>query len=129
MNHHDSGWAVLGHLPFIAQVLNFFLLLWLLGRIGKDPIGRFLARRRGALQQGMQAAQAQKQAAEAKAVECAARLAGLDEELKQLRAQIVRTGETERQRIVAAAEEKAERMRHEAQALMVQQSSELREDI
>jgi F-type H+-transporting ATPase subunit b len=57
------------------------------------------------------------------------RLEKLDQEMVRLRAEMVKAGEAERDRIVAQAEEKAARMRKDTQFLIEQQMKQLRKDL
>jgi F-type H+-transporting ATPase subunit b len=56
-------------------------------------------------------------------------MARLDQELAQIRKDMISAGEKERDRIVADAEHKASRMRKEAQFLIEQQMKQLRSDL
>jgi F-type H+-transporting ATPase subunit b len=67
--------------------------------------------------------------AEAKHKEYSERMAHLDQELAQIKREMIAAGEKERDRIVAEAEEKASRMRKEAEFIVEQQVKQLREDL
>jgi F-type H+-transporting ATPase subunit b len=66
-----------------------------------------------------------KRAAEAKLKEYNDRLAQLDSELAKLRSDLVAAGEEDKKRIVAEAEETAQRMKRETEALIDQHSKQL----
>ena len=88
-----------------------------------------MAARRDEIQESLEEAQRLKKAAQAKHAEYQSRLDKLDSEIDTLRAEMVKAGESERDRIVADAEEKADRMRREAGFVIDQQLKELRKTL
>ncbi len=120
---------VLKNTEFQGSVFNFGLLLVLIVYFGRKPIRRFLVSRRREIEDNLAEAQRLKAEAEAKANAYALRLERLDAELEQLRADMVKAGEADRERIVVEAEAKAARMRKETQFLIDQRMKQLREDL
>lgn len=59
----------------------------------------------------------------------ATRLEKLDQEILQIRADMIKAGEAERDRIVAQAEEKAARLRKDTSFLIEQQMKQLRKEL
>jgi F-type H+-transporting ATPase subunit b len=117
------------NIEFIAAVVNFGFLLALLIFLVRTPLLNYLKDRRVAMQEGLEEANRIQAAAKEKYDVYNARLERLDEELEQLRSEMVRAGEAERDRIVAEAEEKAARMRRETSFVIEQRMKQLREDL
>ncbi len=120
---------VLHSLPFWSLVLNFTLLLIVFVRMGRKPLLSFLQSRRETIQASLNEAAQIKAEAEAKHAEYTERLKQLDHDLASLRAEMIKAGELERDRIIADAETKASRLRHEAQFIIDQRLKQLRVDL
>ena len=121
---HHVNW-----LEIVAGVVNFAVLVGLLIFLARKPTQAFLVSRRAAVVDGLAEAQKMKAAAEAKYEEYQARLANLDTELAQIKSEIIASGQSERERIIAEAERKAARMRRETDFLIEQQLKQLRVDL
>ena len=117
------GWSFW---PILAQFIG---LMWLIAHYGKKPVSQFLNARRASIEHGLEEAAQMKRQAEAKYREYAGRLEKLDEELDALRAEMIKAGEAERNRIVTEAESKAARMRKDAEFMIAQQMKQLRIDL
>jgi F-type H+-transporting ATPase subunit b len=114
---------------FIASIVNFALLLVVLFLILRRPLTQSLAARRTAIAEGLEEAAKLKATAEAKAKEYGDRLKSLGREMEDLRSEMIRSGEAERDRIVAEAEAKAARMRKDTEFLIQQQLKQLKIDM
>jgi F-type H+-transporting ATPase subunit b len=132
---HDAGHHV-AHpsdvyepIEFWGAVVNFGLLIVVLVALGKKPMASFLSSRRRAVEEGLAEAQRMKSQAEAKHKEYSERLEQLDREIAEIKREMVKAGEAERDRIVADAEAKAARMRRETSFLIEQQMKQLRVDL
>ncbi|MCA9530941.1 MAG: ATP synthase F0 subunit B [Myxococcales bacterium] len=123
------GWQQLHWTAFWGSVFNFALLVWLIWYFGRKPVRAFLETRRAEVQAAIEEATRLKQAAEAKRAEYQQRLDKLESELEQIRADMVRAGEAERDRIVAEAEQKAARARKETAFVIEQQAKQMRADL
>lgn len=116
-----------GATAFIGPVVNFALLL-LLGYMAlRRSINPALAARRAALETEIADARRMHAEAEAMHQEYSEKLAQLSDEISEMKADFVRAGETERDRIVAEAREKGERMRADARASIEQEIKSLRD--
>lgn len=115
--------------PFIAMVINFAILAAGYYAFGRKPIAAALQGRRDAIAGEIEQAQKMKREAEARAKTYQAKLDKLEDELRMARESLVRTGEAERDRIVADAEAKAERMRADATFLVAQELKQIRQDL
>ncbi len=120
---------VLRNPEFGAAAINFVLLVILLVRFGKRPIGNFLTDRRRVMERSINEAAEAKAKAEAIHQEYTARLAQLDSELKKLRDDIARSAEEDKKQIIADAEETARRLRGETEALIDQHRKALVADV
>jgi len=114
---------------FWGALLNFALLIGVFYWLGRKPLKGFLASRRKGVEEGLAEAQRLTAAAEAKHKEYSERLDQLDRELENIRADMVKAGQAERDRIVAEAEAKAARLRRETDFLIEQQMKQLRVDL
>ncbi len=115
--------------PFIGPLVNFGLLV-LIGYMAlKRTINPALNARRASMEAEIAAAKKLHVDAEAMHREVAQRLAHVDTEIGVLRAEFVRAGEAERDRIVAEARERAERMRTEGAQVIAQEIAVMREEI
>lgn len=116
-------------LNLLGTFFNFAILLLILGWAVKKQGNPALAARRAEVEKELAEAQRLRAEAEARQAETAARLEKLDEEMAQIRADMVKAGEAERDRIVAQAEEKAARMRKDASFRIDQQLKQLRNEL
>lgn len=114
---------------FQGTVVNFIALLLLFGWVIRKKGNPALAERRKQVEAELEEAQRLRAEAEKRHMETATRLERLDQEMLHIRADMVKAGEAERDRIVAQAEEKAARMRKDAGFLIEQQIKQLREDL
>jgi F-type H+-transporting ATPase subunit b len=114
---------------FFAAFLNFALLILVLRKLGKQPLAKFLDKRRDDLEQGIKEASEAKLLAEAKYREYAERLERLDDELKKLRSDIETAANAERERILAEAQASATRADADTRALIELQAKQLGADV
>jgi F-type H+-transporting ATPase subunit b len=113
----------------IASFVNFFVLVSVFIYLFRDKVTSSLKERRAAIENELNEAQRLRKEAEAKHKEYSDRLAKLDQELDQIKRDMTAAGTKERDRIVAEAEEKASRMRKEAEFIIEQQVKQLREEL
>lgn len=122
-------WGVISNLEFIGFVVNFVALLALLWFVIRKKGNPALAEKRKEVENELAEAQRLRTEAEKRHMETQQRLERLDEEMIELRGEMVKAGEVERDRIVAAAEEKAARIRKDTSFLIEQQIKQLRQDL
>jgi len=129
--HHEPVGVidVLTSRSFLATVINFAIFVFLLVRYAGGPIGRFFQGRSSEVAQELEEAKRLTEEANAKKAEYEERLAKLDRELDDLKAEMVRSGEKERDRMVAEAKERAERMRRDAEFAIDQRVRALRAEL
>lgn len=115
--------------PYIALLINFAILMAIYVKIGKKPIAEALKNRRASVAKEIEEAQRMRREAEERAKQYQAKLATLEQELDTTRQALIEAGKGERDRIVKEAEEKAERMKRDAQFLVEQEIKQLRIDL
>ncbi len=114
---------------FLGTLVNFGVLLLIIGWAIRTKGNPALAARRAEVEKELAEAQRLRTQAEARHMETATRLEKLDQEMLQIRADMVKAGEVERDRIVAQAEEKAARVRKDTNFLIEQQMKQLRKEL
>ena len=115
--------------PVVGVVINFLLLLVLLYFLARKPLAAYLQARSDGVREGLIEAKKQLEEANERLADYSARLERMDEEMTRLREEFIAAGEAERDRIVADAGAKAERMRREAEVRLQQEFAQLREDL
>ncbi|MEY4510079.1 MAG: hypothetical protein RLZZ450_2201 [Pseudomonadota bacterium] len=131
---HEAGDAHGGHggwdtTSLIASFVNFAVLIALFVYLFKDSLKKFLVERRATVERELLEAARLKAAAEAKHKEYSERLAKLDQELAQIKTDLIAAGTKERDRIIADAEHKAARLRKETAFIIEQQIKQVRVDL
>jgi F-type H+-transporting ATPase subunit b len=106
------------------QVLNFAVLVGILVFFGGKAINKALLARHQQLKADLASAAAAREAAQERLRKNEARLAGLEKEIADMRAGIKQEAEVEKTRLIAAAEERAKRMREETAFVIDQQVKE-----
>jgi F-type H+-transporting ATPase subunit b len=106
------------------QVFNFAVLATLLGWFGGKAINKALLERHQQLKLDLVAASEARAAAEMRVAEQDKRLTSLEDEIAAMRAGIKVEAEAEKQRLIAAAEERAKRIGDETKFLLDQQVKE-----
>lgn len=121
---HAEGGVTIGLLA--AHAFNLALLIFLIVHFAKKPIQRALKARAESVAQEIQAASALHADAAAVLDEYEQKMAGLDTELAELKARYAREGELERERIVAQAQEDAQRILRDAERQAESESRRIR---
>ena len=115
--------------PYVYILINALVLYAIYYYAGKKPVSDGLASRRETMVKDLDESAKIKAEAQAKLDEYTERLDKLDHELDRMRAELILAGEKDRDRIVREAEEKADRMRKDAQFLLDQELKQLRLDL
>lgn len=100
----DLGWRVINFIVF-AAILYFG---------AAKPVKNLLSDRIEGIKKNLETAESAKVEAERKTRECLEKIERLEEELKEIESALLREGEVERDRIIEAAEEAAEKIRTQA---------------
>lgn len=103
------------------QLLNFGVLIFILVKFGGGAINKALRGRHEQLKADLAAAAELRAAAEEKLKKQEARLASLENEIAEMRRSLKAEAEAEKARLVAAAEERAARLKAETAFLIDQQ--------
>jgi len=114
---------------FQGTLINFIVLVGLIAWVIRKKGNPALAARRAEVEKELAEAQRLRTEAEKRHMETATRLEKLDQEMVQIRGDMIKAGEAERDRIVAQAEEKAARIRKDTSFLIEQQIKQLRKDL
>ncbi len=122
----EHGWD---STALLASVVNFIILIAIFVKLFSKTVKEGLKKRRAEVETALNEAAKLKAEAEAKHKEYSERMAKLDSELAQIKADMIAAGKKERDRIVADAEHKAARMRQEAEFLIEQHAKQLHADL
>lgn len=129
----DPGELNLGSLlasrEFQGTLVNFIVLVGLLVWVIRKKGNPALAARRAEVEKELEEARRLRAEAERRHLGTASRLQKLDHEMVQIRGEMIKAGEAERDRIVAQAEEKAARIRKDTSFLIEQQMKQLRKEL
>jgi F-type H+-transporting ATPase subunit b len=106
---------------FAFQLINFGILVAVLGFFGGRAINKALAARHEQMKRDLEEAVQSRAAAEARLKQQERRLGNLEKEVSALRASIKEEAIIEEKRLVEAAEEKARRIQEETKFLMNQE--------
>lgn len=115
--------------PFIAQSINFVLLLWLLGKVARRPLLAALASRRDVIQSGVRESAALQEQAKLVHRQAEEGLRQMEAELRKLRQQIEQTARVEAERLMNEAQQRAQRTRREAEFVVAQRAAQMRRDL
>lgn len=115
--------------PFIGPLVNFGILLVLGYMALTRSINPALSARREAVETEIATAKRMREEAEAMHREYAERAENLSTELEALKAEFVRAGEAERERIIADARAQAERIREDGARSVEHEVAALRESL
>ncbi len=103
----EGGWGVLlGIGRFTNLIIVFSVLVW----VGRKPLANFFVGRSQSIKAQLAEAQKARLDAETRLAEITARMASLDDELKEIRAVAEREAQAEHQRLIAEAERDAQKV-------------------
>jgi F-type H+-transporting ATPase subunit b len=100
--------------PFSMAIVNFCILLFLIGKYAAPNVAKYTRDRHDALTRALAEGARLRDDARAKLEEYNAKVAGLDAEIAKLTADIRREAEAEKQKIIKDAEARAERLKKDA---------------
>jgi F-type H+-transporting ATPase subunit b len=115
--------------PFLASLINFAVLVFLVVRFGKKPLAAALAKRKDGITREIDEAQRLRKAAEERLREYEVRLEKIGDELERVRREFREQGERDKERLVAEAEERRERMQKDTEFLLEQETKQMRQDL
>jgi F-type H+-transporting ATPase subunit b len=113
--------------PFGAWVINTAILFFFVGKYASRPVSDALKKRKASIMHGIDEAAQMKEDAAARLAGYEDKLAHVDDEIERVKREMIRTGEVERERILAEAREKRTRVERDAKILIEQELKEARE--
>ncbi|MCU0573517.1 MAG: F0F1 ATP synthase subunit B [Syntrophobacteraceae bacterium] len=123
----QDGGHGLNWFDFALRTGNFAILAFILYKLLSKPISNFLVSRREDIQKLLADLEAKRREAEEVSAQYRARLAALDVETRKIVDELLAEGESEKSKILAAAEKQAEYIRQQAQ-LAAQQEVKVARD-
>ena len=115
--------------PFLATLINFAVFVFVLVRFGAKPLAEGLKKRKETIMRDIDEAQRMREASEKRLEEYKLRLEKIEDELERVRREFREAGERERERIIAEANERRERMKRDAEFLLSQELKQMRQDL
>jgi F-type H+-transporting ATPase subunit b len=115
--------------PYVAMLINFALLLGGYYFFGRKPIAAALQSRSDTIARDIKDAERMLAEAKERAKVYQAKVDELEQAKRLAHESLVSAGEAERDRIVAEAEAKAERMRRDSEFLIEQELKQIRENL
>lgn len=101
--------------PFVANLFNFAVLAFLVGKFGRKPLAEALSKRRSSIMAEIDTATRLKEEAQARLGEYEQKFETIDEKLETARAEYQAVAEQEKARILDEARERQARMRRDAE--------------
>jgi F-type H+-transporting ATPase subunit b len=115
--------------PFLASLLNFAVLAYVLGRFGRKPLADALIKRKQSIMAAIDTATRLKEDAKARLEKYEDKLENIEDKLAEVRAEYAAQAEIEKQHILAEAEERRVRMRRDAEFRIEQERKSARDDL
>ena len=115
--------------PFGMWLLNAALLYGFLIRVAKKPLSKALKDRKSTILRGMDEAARMKRDAEKRLADYEAKLERIEEEVERVRREMREAAHAEREKILADARTRRERMEKDAQLLVAQELAAARESL
>lgn len=114
---------------FFLRVLNVGILVVVLFKLAKKPVGDFFTSRREEIRDMLADLESKKKEAEAKNAEYRAKLGELEIETRKIVDELIAEGEAEKAKIIASAEKQAEYIRQQARIAIQQEVKAAREHL
>lgn len=115
--------------PFVFQVINFLLLLFVLYKFALPKTKGFFVERSQKINLSLKEAEEAKSLAEKKLREYEAKLIALDKEVEDIRNLAQNEGQAEKERIIAEAGKEAESLKKQAKALTEQEVRRAKQEL
>ena len=116
-------------LAFVFQVINFFLLLFVLYKFALPKTKSFFAERSQKIILSLKEAEEAKNLAEKKLREYEEKLSTLYKEVEEIRKLAEREGQADKERIIAEAEKEAELLKKQAKSIAEQEIRKAKEEL
>jgi F-type H+-transporting ATPase subunit b len=121
---HALNWA-----DFLFRLLNFGIMLAILVWLLKKPAGNFFTSRREDIKKLLAELESKRTEAEAKGAEYQAKLAALEVETRAIVSELIMEGETEKKKIIEAAERQAVYLKEQAKLAAQQEIKAARDSL
>ena len=115
--------------PFLASLINFGVLVFIVVRYGRKPLAASLVRRKETITHEIEEAQRFRREAEARLKQYETKLEKIGEELERVRREFREQGERDKERIVREANERRERMKKDTEFLLAQEAKQMQVDL
>lgn len=115
--------------PFLASLINFGIVAFVLYRYGKKPLAEALVKRKQAIMADIDTATKLKEAAESRLDEYEEKLENMEDKLEEVRAEYKAQAEVEKKHLLAEAEERRVRMRRDAEFRIEQELKAARAEL
>jgi F-type H+-transporting ATPase subunit b len=115
--------------PFLASVLNFGLLAFVLYRFGKKPLAEALLKRKQGIMAEIDTASQLKEDAEARLEDLQEKIDNIESKLDEVRKEYAAQAEQEKKHLLAEAEERRVRMRKDAEFRIEQELKTARAEL
>lgn len=115
--------------PFLASLLNFGILAFILYRFGRKPLAEALVKRKQEIMAEIETATKIKEDAEARLEEYEDNLENIEAKLAEVRAEYAAQAEVEKKHLLAEAEERRVRMRRDAEFRVEQERKAARDEL
>lgn len=101
--------------PFLASIFNFGLLLFVLVRFGKKPLGEALKKRKDDIMKEIDTAATLRRQSKERLAEYESKIERIEDTLAELREEYAAQAEAEKKRVLEEAEERRARMKRDAE--------------
>ncbi|MFT3766334.1 MAG: ATP synthase F0 subunit B [Minicystis sp.] len=115
--------------PFLASLINFGVVAYVVYRFGKKPLAESLLKRKQTIMADIDTATKLKKDAEARLEEYEEKLENIQEKLEEVRAEYAAQADLEKKHILADAEERRVRMRRDAEQRIEQELKAARAEL
>lgn len=115
--------------PFGATLINFGVFVFVVVRFGAKPLAQALRTRKETIMRDIDEATRMREASEKRLAEYEQRIEKIEEDLDRIRREFREQGERERERILAEANERRDRMKKDAEFLLSQELKQMRLDL
>jgi F-type H+-transporting ATPase subunit b len=115
--------------PYLAALINFGALIFILAYFGRAPLASALKKRKESIMHEIEDARRAREAAERRLKEYEAKIERIGEDIERLRLELREQGERDKARILAEANERRERMKQDAQLMLSREIEQMRRDL
>jgi F-type H+-transporting ATPase subunit b len=115
--------------PFLASLINFGVLLFIVNRYGRKALSDALVKRKESITREIDEATRMRKAAEERLAQYETKLEKISDELERVRREFRDQGERDKERIIQEAKERRERMRKDTEIVLAQEGKQMRQEL